>query len=74
MSEGVTQGDPLAMVIYGLAMPPLSHDLRERYPKILQPWYADDTVIEGCPNWAGCSHEVVELLVSGFAESGIWNL
>jgi hypothetical protein len=45
--EGVTQGDPLAMVIYGLAMPPLSHDLRERYPKVLQPWYADDTAMEG---------------------------
>jgi hypothetical protein len=28
--EGVTQGHPLAMVIYGLAMPPLSHDLLER--------------------------------------------
>jgi hypothetical protein len=45
--EGVTQGDPLAMVIYGLAMAPLSHDLRERYSKVLQPWYADNMAMEG---------------------------
>jgi hypothetical protein len=45
--EGVTQGDPLAMVIYGLALAPLLHDLRVRHPSVLQPWYADDAAMEG---------------------------
>jgi hypothetical protein len=45
--EGVTQGDPLAMVIYGLALTPLSLDLSTCHPRVLQPWYADDAAMEG---------------------------
>ena len=44
--EGVTQGDPLAMVLYGLAMVPLSKQLREEFPQVLQAWYADDAAVE----------------------------
>ena len=42
--EGTTQGDPLAMPLYGLATIPLIR----RLPKsILQSWYADDASASG---------------------------
>jgi hypothetical protein len=50
--EGVTQGDPLAMILYGLALVPLAKILREAVPEVLQPWYADNIVmvrIGPCP-------------------------
>ena len=40
--EGVTQGDPLAMIAYGIGVLPLIRELRGAYPRITQPWYADD--------------------------------
>ena len=45
--EGVTQGDPLSMVLYGLAMVPLAKYLREAVPTVIQPWYADDCAMSG---------------------------
>jgi hypothetical protein len=44
---GVTQGDPLAMVIYGLALTPRLLDLSVVHPRVLQPWYADEAALEG---------------------------
>jgi hypothetical protein len=46
-NEGVTQGDPLSMVLYGLALLPLAELLREQEPTVVQPWYADDTAMAG---------------------------
>ena len=40
--EGVTQGDPLAMIAYGIVVLPLIRDLRRAHPCVMQPWYADD--------------------------------
>ena len=40
--EGVTQGDPLAMVAYGILLLPLIQSLKEALPEVEQPWYADD--------------------------------
>ena len=45
--EGVTQGDPLSMVIYGLAMMPLATYLKSAVPNALQTWYADDAAAGG---------------------------
>ena len=38
--EGVTQGDPLDMIPYGIGSP-LILDLRRDHPCVTQPWYAD---------------------------------
>ena len=40
--EGVTQGDPLSMILYGLGMLPLTMKLKNAVPECIQPWYADD--------------------------------
>ena len=40
--EGVTQGDPLAMITYGIGVLPLIRELREAHPRVTQPWYADE--------------------------------
>jgi len=45
--EGVTQGDPISMVIYGVAMTPLTESLRTTLPNVLQAWYADDSAFDG---------------------------
>ena len=45
--EGVTQGDPLSMVLYGITLVPLAERLRKAHPTVLQPWYADDMAMAG---------------------------
>ena len=40
--EGVTQGDPLAMIAYAILMLPLVRRLKAEVPDCHQPWYADD--------------------------------
>ena len=41
-SEGTTQGDPLAMAMYALAVKPLFGKLKLDSPNVKQVWYADD--------------------------------
>ena len=48
--EGVTQGDPLAMALYGISLLPFAKILRERFLDVLQPWYADDAAMQGRPD------------------------
>ena len=46
--EGVTQGDPLAMVLYGIGLLPLVHSLRHfQSSRCRQSWYADDSGFAG---------------------------
>ena len=40
--EGFTQGEPLSFLVYGLEVLPIIHQLKETFPDIHQPWYADD--------------------------------
>ena len=40
--EGVTQGDPLAMITYGVGVLPLICNLRRDHPRVTQPRYVDD--------------------------------
>ena len=45
--EGATQGDPLAIITYGIGVLPLIRELQGAHPCITQPWYADDTGARG---------------------------
>ena len=46
-SEGTTQGDPLAMAMYALAIRPLIDKLRDAEPNVRQVWFADDATAAG---------------------------
>ena len=41
-TEGTTQGDPLAMAMYAIAITPLMTKLKEKCPNVRQAWYADE--------------------------------
>ncbi len=48
-SEGTTQGDPLAMAMYALAVRPLIDLLQTNSPAVKQVWFADDaTGVASC--------------------------
>ena len=40
--EGVTQGDPLAMITYGIGVLPLIRELWDSHPRVTHPWHTDD--------------------------------
>ncbi|KAL7462173.1 hypothetical protein ACHAXS_002561, partial [Conticribra weissflogii] len=50
-NEGIQQGDPLSMILYGLALTPLIERVHTKHSSIflsenfLDPWYADDATI-----------------------------
>ena len=39
--EGVTKGNPMPMVDYGIGIIPLMKFLKSMYPDVTQPWYSD---------------------------------
>lgn len=45
--EGVTQGDPLSMILYGIGLLPLLESLHDHVPELVQPWYENDLAISG---------------------------
>ena len=45
--EGVTQGDPLLMVLYGITLMPLAEELRAADFGILSLFYTCDTTFDG---------------------------
>ena len=45
--EGVTQGDPLDMIVYGIGLLPFIREIQDAPPHVTQPWYTDDAGSEG---------------------------
>ena len=45
--EGVTQGDPILMVLYRITLVSLAEELRAADPGLLSPFYADDAAFDG---------------------------
>ena len=45
--EGVTQGDPLLMVLNGINLDPLAEELRAADPGLLSPFYGDNAAFKG---------------------------
>ena len=43
IKEGVTQGDPLDIIAYGIGVLPLIREIQDSHPCVSQPWYAGDT-------------------------------
>ena len=43
----MTQDNPLAMILCGIGMLPLTLQLKSAVPTALQSWYADDTAVAG---------------------------
>jgi len=45
--EGVTQGDPLAMILYGLGVSPIANRLSSEVPTGVPVWFADNCAVAG---------------------------
>ena len=45
--QGVTQGDPLAMIVYGIGILPLIRKIREENLLVTKPWYNNDAGARG---------------------------
>ena len=58
--EGVTQGDPLSMVLYGITLIPLQRSFKQRIQGFLSPFYADNAAIDGSER---CSAQLLKLLM-----------
>ena len=59
----VTQGYPLAMIVYDLGILSLIRDLWTDHPRVTQPWYADDAGAGGI--FAGIWQHMDNLMVQG---------
>ena len=66
-TEGVTQGDPLSMVLYGITLFPIAEELHAADPGILSPVYVDDAAFNGS---ARCSAQLLKLLMKRGADWG----
>ena len=45
--EGVTQGDPLTIIVYGIEVLTLIREFQGEPPRVTHLWYADDAGAEG---------------------------
>eukprot|EP00957_Ditylum_brightwellii_P028913 2184347-Ditylum_brightwellii.AAC.1 len=57
--EGVTQGDPLAMIIYGITLVPLSNLVQETDRQVLPPFYTDGIALDGAARRNACLLKVL---------------
>ena len=65
--EGVTQGDPLSMVLYGITLVPLAEELRAADPGLLSLFYANDAAFGGS---AQSSAQLLKLLMKRGPDRG----
>jgi len=65
-TEGTTQGDPLAMAMYALAITPLIQALHHCQSDIFQVWYADNAM--------HCCWQLTIPFFSGGSTYYIWDL
>ena len=61
--EGVAQGDPMAMALYGIALLPLAEKLKRAFPDAITPWFADDAAAVG--NALDCANVLEFLMEKG---------
>ena len=65
--EGVTQGDPLSMVLYKTTLVPLAEELRAADTGHLSPFYADDAAFGSL---AQQSAQLLKLLIRRWPDRG----
>ena len=65
--EGVTQGDPISMVLYGITLTPLAEELRAADLGLLSPFYANDAAFDGL---ARHSAQLLKLLMKRGPDRG----
>ena len=65
--EGVTQGDPLSMVLYRITLVPLAEELQAVDPGLLSSFYADDAEFDGS---ARRSAQLLNLLMKRGTDRG----
>ena len=66
--EGVTQVEPLSMVLYNTNLVPLEEKLRAVDLGLLSPFYADDASFDGLLSW---SAQLLKLLMERGQDGGI---
>ena len=50
------------MALYGIALLPLAEILRKEFPKVMQPWYADDAAMNGsASDVAPCFEKLIKV-------------
>ena len=67
IQEGVTQGYPVSMVLYGITLDPLAKEPRAADPGFLSPFYADDAAFDGSERR---SAHILKLLTERGADRG----
>ena len=65
--EGITQGDPLSMVLYGITLVPLANELRAADTGLLLPFYAYDAAFGG---FSRQSAQLIKLLMNRGPDRG----
>ena len=68
--EGVTQGDHLSMVLYGITLVSLAEELRAADPGLLSPFYADNAAFDGS---ARRSAQILKLLTRRGPDRGYFH-
>ena len=62
-NKGVTQGGPLATIVYGIGVLLLISELCTVHPNVMKPWYADVTGVGG--TFYSLQEHMRDLLVRG---------